>query len=225
MSRFAISDIHGCLKSFKALLKQIDFSKEDELFLLGDYIDRGPDSKGVIDHIWFLQREGYTIKCLKGNHEEMMLDAFFSSEKQSFWLKNGGWNTMASFGGVSTSDIPQEYTQWLKNLPCYLETPEYILVHAGLNFEKENPLNDEVAMLWIRNWYHKIDEDWLGNRKIIHGHTPTIRPQIQKQLEHINQHTVLDIDCGCVYDRAGLGYLIAFNLDEKKLHFCPNVDR
>ncbi|MFT5168289.1 MAG: serine/threonine protein phosphatase 1, partial [Saprospiraceae bacterium] len=64
MKQYAISDIHGCAKTFKALLEQISFSKEDVLYLLGDYVDRGPDSKGVIDHIWQLQSEGYTVFCL-----------------------------------------------------------------------------------------------------------------------------------------------------------------
>ena len=73
MSKYAISDIHGCIATFKTLLDKIKFSKEDELYLLGDYIDRGPDSKGVIDHIWYLQKSGYQVHCLRGNHENMLL--------------------------------------------------------------------------------------------------------------------------------------------------------
>ncbi|MEO0876095.1 MAG: metallophosphoesterase, partial [Bacteroidota bacterium] len=66
MRKFAISDIHGCLKTFEALLDQIQFTTQDELYLLGDYIDRGPDSKGVIDLIWKMQADGYQVKCLRG---------------------------------------------------------------------------------------------------------------------------------------------------------------
>ena len=66
MRKFAISDIHGCLKSFEALLDKIQLSTSDELYILGDYIDRGPDSKGVIDYIWKLEQEGYAVKCLRG---------------------------------------------------------------------------------------------------------------------------------------------------------------
>lgn len=69
MRKFTISDIHGCAKTFKALLNRISFSKEDELYLLGDYIDRGPDSRGVIDHIWHLQKTGHTDPAV-GNQKE-----------------------------------------------------------------------------------------------------------------------------------------------------------
>ena len=62
MSRFAISDIHGCYKTLLALLDKIAFSKADELYILGDYVDRGPDSKGVIDHIFYLREQGYTVQ-------------------------------------------------------------------------------------------------------------------------------------------------------------------
>jgi len=70
----AISDIHGCLNTFKAILQQINYTKADQLFLIGDFIDRGPDSKGVIDHIWDLQAQGFSITCIKGNHEQMLLN-------------------------------------------------------------------------------------------------------------------------------------------------------
>ena len=72
MNKFAISDIHGCAKNFKALLDRISLSLGDELYLLGDYIDRGPDSKGVIDHVWQLQKTGHTVHCLCGNHEQRL---------------------------------------------------------------------------------------------------------------------------------------------------------
>ncbi|MEM9260991.1 MAG: metallophosphoesterase, partial [Bacteroidota bacterium] len=73
MPRYAISDIHGCAATFRTALKTIAFSQKDELFLLGDYIDRGPDSMGVLEHIWTLQATGYEVTCLRGNHEQMLI--------------------------------------------------------------------------------------------------------------------------------------------------------
>lgn len=105
MRRFAISDIHGCLRSFRALLEEINFSKEDTLYLLGDYIDRGPDSKGVIDHIWKLQKEGYTVHCLRGNHEQMLLNEI-SSPNNYF---DGESETLRSFGVKQNLNIPRQY--------------------------------------------------------------------------------------------------------------------
>lgn len=78
MPQYAITDLHGCARTFRALLDKIRFSKEDELYLLGDYINRGPDSKGVIDHILELRESGHTVHCLRGNHQRR----FFSVGQQ-----------------------------------------------------------------------------------------------------------------------------------------------
>lgn len=225
MKRYAISDIHGCTKTFKALLERINFSKEDILYLLGDYIDRGPDSKGVIDHIWQLQSTGHTVFCIKGNHEQIMIDSLVDIEKKRSWLTYGGLNTLKSFNIQTLIDIPKVYISWLIKLPHFLITDGYVLVHAGLNFELENPLEDETAMLWIRQWYNSIDRKWLGDRIIIHGHTPTKQLLIQNSLHNLKNIPVIDIDSGCVYDTLGFGYLCALNLDSRELYFESNIDR
>lgn len=75
MKKYAITDIHGCNKTFQALLDKIAFTTADALYLLGDYIDRGPDSKGVFDTIFNLQETGHSVHCLRGNHEAMFLDS------------------------------------------------------------------------------------------------------------------------------------------------------
>ena len=224
MKRFAISDIHGCLKTFKALLKQIGFSKEDELYLLGDFVDRGPDSKGVIDHVWKLQQEGHAVFCLKGNHEQMFLDAVHNINARGHWLKYGGWQTLESFQVQQITDIPKEYISWFKDLPHYLRTDGYFLVHAGLNFRIKNPMEDEVAMLWERNWYHQINHQWLDNRLIVHGHTPTKKLIIQNNLSQLMHTPVINIDAGCVFNTRGYGDLCALNLDNRVLHFHENID-
>jgi serine/threonine protein phosphatase 1 len=225
MKQYAISDIHGCAKTFKALLKQISFSKEDVLYLLGDYVDRGPDSKGVIDHIWQLQSEGYTVFCLKGNHEQLMIDSLVNWEKRRSWLTYGGLETIESFAVQTLEEIPEVYIVWLKNLPHFLEIEGYLLVHAGLNFELKNPLEDETAMLWIRRWYGSIDKTWLDGRIIVHGHTPTKQLLIQNSLHNLEDIPAIDIDAGCVFDILGLGRLCALDLDSRALYFESNIDR
>ena len=105
MRRFAISDIHGCIKTFKTLVDRIEFSKEDTLYLLGDYIDRGPDSKGVIDHIWKIQEEGYRVHCLRGNHEQMLLEEL---KNIKFWYQGEpamlkSFNAKSDFSFVFTA--------------------------------------------------------------------------------------------------------------------------
>lgn len=227
MRRFAISDIHGCKKTFEALLDRIALSTGDEVYLLGDYIDRGKDSKGVVDYIWKLQDQGYTVHCLMGNHEMMMLEADDGLPSMSTWLYNGGYETLESFGADSPSQIPDEYFHFFQELSFYEEVDEYILVHAGLDFETGDPLGDTESMIWIRDWYENIDREWLEERIIIHGHTPINRSQIQHLHANLDDFKVLDIDAGCVFDRPqlGVGYLCAFEMNSRELYFQKNIER
>ena len=230
MSRFAIADLHGCLQTFEALLDAISFSREDELFLLGDFVDRGADSKGVIDYIFHLQDLGYRIFCLRGNHDQMVLDALTKPNAHKTWLASGGAETLASFGVTHARELPERYIAFIEDLPHFLETDGYILVHAGLNFRYKNPLSDPDAMLWIRNWYAQVDREWLNGRIILHGHTPLFRHEIQQQVQALDKNGYLGLDNGCVYtDRAyldmGLGSLCAFNLDDRSLTYVANQEK
>src|SRR5215218_1348691 len=98
MPRYAISDIHGCCKTFRYMVEEVlHLQASDQLFLLGDYIDRGPDSKGVIDFILELRAKGYRVETLMGNHEFMMLETWEDASYLPLWLRNGGDTTLASF--------------------------------------------------------------------------------------------------------------------------------
>lgn len=228
MTRYAISDIHGCNRTFQELLKTIHFSKDDQLFLLGDYVDRGPDSNGVISFILDLQKQGYDVRCLKGNHEEMWLRALSHEEEIDIWMRNGGEATMQSYLAHDPNGIPSEHIDFLNSLPLYLESDNFLMVHAGIDFKHPNPLQDPFGLLWSRNWQDKIDRNWLGDKIVIHGHTPTPRILIEFQLEVIHRIPAIDIDAGCVYTHAahsGLGYLCAFNMDQRSLVFQKNSEK
>ena len=87
---FVIGDIHGCCNTFKKLLlEKLGIQKPDKIYCVGDYVDRGNDSKGVIDFIINLRGKGYRIYTLRGNHEQMMLDSTIDQERLYLWLKNG----------------------------------------------------------------------------------------------------------------------------------------
>lgn len=224
MPRYAITDIHGCAKTFKNLLTELKFSKKDKLYLLGDYIDRGPDSKGVLDHIMELQTSGYQVHCLKGNHEEKILLSRHDINQARNWLSWGGKETLESFEVEKINDIDNKYLEWMEALPNIIELPDYILVHAGLNFLIPDPKADQYAMRWIRNWYPDINLTWLDGRIILHGHTPLEQDDILEQLENLldednERAQYLDLDNGCVYDSDGKNQLCAFNLDTKVLYF------
>jgi serine/threonine protein phosphatase 1 len=219
MSRYAISDIHGCLKTFQYMLEQeLKLQPSDSLYLLGDYIDRGPDSKGVLDYIMGLQEQGFQVHCLLGNHEDMLLRALADKEAEVLWLLNGGERTLRSFQVTSAKHIPEKYIQFIKGTDYYFEVDDYLLVHAGFNFEEEDFLTDVEAMLWIRDF--EVDKEALGNRRIIHGHTPRALDAIAKAFRE-PVADVLDIDGGCVFTKQ-LGYLIALNLDTLEVHALRN---
>jgi len=222
--RFATTDIHGCYQSFLALLAQLKLTKNDQLFILGDYINRGPDSKKVIDHIWKMQEKGLSIFCLKGNHEERVVEGYDSYHKKGLFYKKAGWKFLQSFEIENFGELPEKYVEWMRNLPLAFETEGYILVHAGLDFKTNRPFEQTKAMNWIRYWYNTIDYKWLGNRIILHGHVRNYRWEIEENFQLMEQLKVLDIDGGCVLSKPGMGYLCAFDLNEKRLIFQECLD-
>lgn len=217
---FFIGDTHGCSLTFKKMItKKIDLQKTDELYCVGDYIDRGPDSKGVVDFILNLRAEGYNVHTVRGNHEQMMLDSMTSINSCMLWMLNGGEKTLESFGIETARDLPKIYRDFFHKTDLFFQTGSFIVVHAGLNFNISHPLKDKESMLWIRSF--SPDERFLQGRLLIHGHTPRSKNDIMSQ--KIN--SVVNIDGGCVFKyRQDMGNLVALNFYEKKLLFQPNID-
>lgn len=216
---FAIGDIHGCRKTFeKLLVERIEIKKEDAIYCIGDYIDRGEDSKGVIDLITELRNQGFHIFTLRGNHEQMMLDAVSGKKAMKLWLDNGGKTTLKSFGIKSLDNLPTGYFSFLNETEFYLEKDRFIFAHAGLNFENENLFEDKEAMLWERNFFPQ--QPALKNRLLIHGHTPIPLTFILQQTGNC-----INIDGGCVYkNRPNFGNLVAVKLPDMEFLFEQNCE-
>jgi len=234
--QWIIPDIHGCLKTLRALLEnQIRPSKHDWLYFLGDYIDRGPDSKGVIDYLRSLQEDQYNIRLLRGNHEDFCIRAFeeknqvrqflsILSRKNSLseWKKFGGKETMKSFGIKKPADIPEEYIQWMRDLEYFIELDDFLIVHAGFNFELDDPFEDQEAMLWTRDFYP--DKEKLQGKKVIHGHVP-INLEMIFHLKENQSYQYIDLDNGLyMTGREGFGNLVALELDSMDLVIQYNLD-
>lgn len=220
----ALSDIHGCNRTLIAMLDRLAVSREDTLYFLGDYVDRGPDSRGVIDTIWRLQEEKYQLHCLMGNHEAMTINDY-DQEKNTYRLGLGDANLLASFFARTMIEIPAAYIHWMRNLPRIIEIPGYILVHAGLNFRDEDPLSNQDAMIWIRDWYEDLNRDWLGDRIIVHGHTPISVADCKTMFQGHDKLPVQDIDCGAVFFNSNhFGQLCAFDMTNRSLIFQPNIE-
>lgn len=221
--RFVIGDIHGCSKTLRILIEQQLFpSKDDDIYFLGDYIDRGTDSKGVIDYILQLQFSGYNIYTLMGNHEHFLLRSKFDNALFRSWKRNGGGNkALQSFGITHPNDLDEKYLHFFENLKTYIVLDDVVLVHAGINCQQENPFDDFVTLLYTRNTIY--DAEKMSNRKIIHGHTPIAVAYIREQLN--KQSPVIDLDSGCVYlKRKGLGNLTALELNSQQLFTQKNID-
>lgn len=219
---FAIGDIHGCFFTFFDLLNKLRPSKEDEIILLGDLIDRGPRSKEVLDFVFDLIKDGFKLKFIYGNHEIMMMDSLKDELNESMWLKAGGHNTLSSFKVESAKDIPFEYFDLFKKFQFFEEKDNYLLTHGGLNFSIDNPLEDIASMPWTRNHISEINPEKINGRQLVVGHTPKTQEEILASLEN----NIIYLDGGCVFKntRKSLGALNSLELNSKKLFWTENKD-
>ncbi|WP_162428133.1 metallophosphoesterase family protein [Pontibacter pudoricolor] len=223
MARYALTDVHGCAQTLKALvLGQLKLQKQDELYILGDLVNKGPDSKGVIDFIIHLQKQHHNVKCLRGNHDQMLLKAATKGESALNLSSPEKELVLQSFGIHDFEKLPPKYLTFLDKLPYYLELPDYFLVHAGFDFKQDDIFKDKEAMLNIRDY--KTVPAKLNNKRLLHGHTPAALHAIKKSVAHGSYS--LNLDAGCVYYKnASYGNLIALDLDSQELYIQPNEDR
>lgn len=193
---FAVGDIHGCLDHLQQLIRMLPIRKgKDRLVFIGDYIDRGADSQGVVDYVRCLQEDFCETVFLMGNHEQMFLD-YLEGRNAEMFLYNGGLETLVSYGlhgrkEVSPADLPPGHLTFFQNLRPYYESDEFILVHAGLR--PGIPLSEQSLddLLWIRFEFIKNDYDFGKN--VIFGHTP-----LSKTVPFYGAKKV-GIDTGAVY--------------------------
>lgn len=220
MKVYAIGDIHGCFKTFFTLLEKLNYSKEDKLILLGDLIDRGGSSKEVLDLVIDLKNSGFDIGSVMGNHDIMMLESLRSKEGYENWKFYGGDSALRSFGVEHIRDIPDKYFELISDFKAYIVYENYLLVHGGLNFDLEDPLEDTESMMWERN-RDGIDKDKLDGKTMLVGHTPKPQSTIEESLEKRR----IFLDGGCCYaDNPDLGKLFVLELTKKKLYWQTNIE-
>lgn len=135
MASYVTTDLHGCLLSFQHLVeKKLNLKPQDELYVLGDYVNKGPNSRGVLDYLMQLPQRGYRVICLRGNHDQELLDAAQGHMTLTWASADDRRMTLRSFGVEQPEDIPEPYLHWINNLPYQFEIPGFILVHAGFDF-------------------------------------------------------------------------------------------
>lgn len=218
MGLIAIGDIHGCCKTLDALLEKLAPGKGDELVFVGDYVDRGPCARAVIDRLMKLRNE---VKCvfLRGNHEQLML-AYVDYGEYDAWAMNGGVMTLNSYLDANRQlAVPMRHIDFLRDTVLYYDTPDFFFVHAGLDPRltiAENLASfDEDVFLWERSHLKARTLAW--EKPVVCGHTPVEEP--------VDQPLLINIDTGCVYFmHPGRGRLTAVRLPEREFVSVPYAD-
>ena len=215
MRTYVIGDIHGCPDELARLVDKLQLTAADRLVFLGDYVDRGPDSQGVISYLIDLEQTCRAeVVFLKGNHEDMFLSYMgFPGKYGDMFLYNGGGATLASYGAgphhQATADIllviPPAHIKFLKDLKTSYIADRFLCVHAGINPNKSLESQQEEEMLWIR-------DEFILNRHelpytVLFGHTPQ-----EQVLFHLPYK--IGLDTGLVYGNR----LSCLELEEKILY-------
>jgi serine/threonine protein phosphatase 1 len=202
----AIGDIHGCAAALAELLKWIDPDPEDTLVFLGDYVDRGPDSKDVIEQVLALEDRCRVVPLL-GNHEEMLLSAFEDLGEQAFWLCNGGATTLTSYGAdAQLADVPDSHLDFLRQCLEYHETDTHLFLHA--NYVENKPVDSQD--MYARRWeslHARTPGPHCSGKTVIVGHSA------QRSGEVLDLGYLKCIDTCCY----GGGWLTALDVGSDEL--------
>jgi serine/threonine protein phosphatase 1 len=217
---FAISDIHGCFKPFyEIVVNTINLKKSDQLILLGDYIDRGDQSKEVIDFIIDLHKGGFNITPLTGNHEVMLCEAYYNQDLLPLWLMNSGMSTLLSFGIQDIREMDNHYLEFFTTLEYYKILDNFVFVHAGFDNYAINPFLDKNSMVWECSLSY--NNPLLAGKTIVHGHRPRTISFVKKVISEKSK--VIPIDTGCVYEKQqAYGNLSALEIYSMTLFSVPN---
>jgi serine/threonine protein phosphatase 1 len=192
---YAIGDVHGCLDQLLELERRISMDQQapagDKLIvMLGDYVDRGPASAAVLDHLLRPAPSGFGRVLLAGNHEEMMLNAITGAGDEA-WLEFGGLETLRSYGAdvelfracaprvrqrMLQSIVPQEHVAFLTSLAVLLQVEQTVFVHAGIRRGVPLDQQERSDLMWIRRDF--LDAEPVDDLLVVHGHTPAVEPEL-----------------------------------------------
>ncbi len=167
MRTLAIGDIHGCLTSLLAVVEAARIGETDVLVTLGDYVDRGPDSRGVID--WLIEFAGRRrLVAIRGNHDLMMMQAREGGSSASDWLDCGGDAALSSYGGM-LDRVPEAHWAFLEGTRLWYTTESHFFVHASVYMDHELQDQPEFMLLWEK--YHGAGPH-ISGKTMVCGHTP-----------------------------------------------------
>jgi serine/threonine protein phosphatase 1 len=218
-NRYVISDIHGFYDTFCALLETIQLKKHDQLFLLGDFIDKGKKGKEILDKIISLIKDDFQIYPLRGNHEDMLLRSHYSNfDNETIRIP-----ILRKSKGIRDSQhkIFPEYLNFFEKLPFYYELDKFLLVHAGFNFSSPNPFTDYKSMMWTNEF--EYNSKLTSDKTIIHGHSGQ---KLSKIIDSVKKrNNIIGID-NLTFAKGtnDFGNMVCLNIDSFELFIQPNID-
>ncbi|MBW3097122.1 metallophosphoesterase family protein [Pseudohoeflea coraliihabitans] len=214
----AIGDVHGCREQLARLLDRVeaeiarDGPEEWRIVMLGDYVDRGPESRGVLDLLTERSRDPRFI-CLAGNHDDRMLEFLRDSAQKDFFLRFGGRQTAESYGvnlderseaafaasrQALAATVPAQHLRFLEALPASAEFGDFFFCHAGIRPGVSLAQQSRNDLTWIRREF--LDFEGPHPRLIVHGHTPHAAVQLRRNRVNIDT---------CAFDTGVLTALVA----------------
>ena len=204
MRQFVIGDIHGCAKALRSLVETMAPEPQDQLIFLGDYVDRGPNSRDVIEQLVQLRTQCRTV-MLRGNHEIMLAGVLFRDLDPTVWLGSGGKATVASYGG-DIKKMPEHHRAFLRSLRPHYESSDAIFVHAC--YESHLPMDRQEDS--IKYWSHLgylLPAPHVSGKRVFVGHTPQTNGRI------MDAGHLVCVDTHCV----GNGYLTAYDVENNDM--------
>jgi serine/threonine protein phosphatase 1 len=226
---YAVGDIHGGLDLLEAMLRLIaedarerDSARQKTLVFLGDYVDRGPDSRGVVERLMREALAGFDAHFLKGNHEAILLDFLEEPRRLDHWLMNGGDATMRSYGvdverlarlgapaeiwrNAFADALPDSHLRFFRRLKLSVSFGDYLFVHAGVRPGVPLDAQSEADLVWIRAPF--LEHGGAFGKIVVHGHTPGRDP--------VKRPNRIGIDTGAVFT----GRLTALRLQDGSQEF------
>lgn len=220
MSTWAIGDVHGCARTLDALLAALPGGAP--LVFVGDYVDRGPDSPGVLDRLVALGQERPCV-FLRGNHDQMLLDyvdGAMDAEELSLWTQqNGGDTTLRQY--EQRGGIPRAHADFLRATQLFHEAEGAAFVHAGLDpyrrVDEQLAQPDAFALMWRRDHLDVLPSARAWERPVVCGHTPHAEP--------LDQPNLVLVDTGVFRPASvGFGRLTAVEMPQRRFVSVPNAD-
>ncbi|MEM9002743.1 MAG: metallophosphoesterase family protein [Cyanobacteria bacterium P01_F01_bin.86] len=208
--RIFIGDVHGHFDGLMQLLDKLAPASEDQIYFVGDLIDRGPQSAQVVNYV---RQQEYL--CVLGNHEQLLLNAFskkrMNGQALHGWLYSGGQATLASYN--NDLDWLGEHLDWFRSLPIYLDLDDIWLAHAGLDPTLEVTEQTAEECCWVRDIFHRNPNPYFADKLIITGHTITFTfPDIPAG-QIVSGPGWIDIDTGAYHPKSG--WLTAVDIDNE----------